>query len=126
MAFKFETDQANQITTITFLGVVDINQCMDIVTEAYNRQVTYKYICDITKAEKVEITADQVKQVADYLNLKRKGRRGGRTAIVAGNNVSYGLARMLEMITALGDKNYGISMMVFRNLEEARQWLDQD
>ncbi len=126
MAFKLETDQVSQITTITFSGVIDINQCMDIVTEAYNRQVTYKYICDITRAEKVELTADQVKQVADYLNLQREGRRGGKTAIVAGDNVSYGLARMLEMITALGDKNHGISMMVFRNLEEARQWLDQE
>ena len=61
-----------------------------------------------------------IKGVVDYVREHRGAPPGARTAIVAGRDLDYGLARMYEQLLEAGSP---ADVMVFRSMEEALAWL---
>lgn len=79
----------------------------------------YSEIIDCTGAT-TDVTGDEIRKLAkERQTVDEQQRRPGAVAIVATDNVFFGMLRMFDMLT---DRVRPIR--VFRNVPEAVQWLD--
>ncbi|HXY00091.1 MAG TPA: hypothetical protein VEI54_04165 [Candidatus Limnocylindrales bacterium] len=77
---------------------------------------SYSQIADFTQFTSFELSAAEVQRLAEKSNFAPQSRR----AFIVPNDVSFGLARMFEMLRAdLGEEN----LRVFRSLDEALDWV---
>jgi len=77
-----------------------------------------KLVADFRQSE-TPLTGAQVKSLADYGSLTDAKWGTTKWAVVASNDVTYGLARMYEILTT----GYRVVTHVFRNAAEADDWL---
>jgi len=69
----------------------------------------------------MQITPDGQRRLAEVVATKASKLRGGRVAMVASTDLTYGMFRMWEV--QRGDIDYEVR--VFRDIEEARDWIAQ-
>jgi hypothetical protein len=105
-------------------GVVTPDELMGELRSAYERP-DYRpdagSLCDLRDAEPGSFTGAAVKQVVDMVLAHRGAPPGVKTAIVVGRDLVYGLARMFEQQL---EAKSPADVMVFRDIDEARAWLD--
>jgi hypothetical protein len=77
---------------------------------------SFSQLTDFTQFTKVDITADQVRIAAKKNIFSSRSRR----AMVVKNDLQYGLARMFEIHR---DSAGEVGIRVFRNLDEALDWV---
>jgi hypothetical protein len=121
MPIRYSTDPVNQrlITradgTVTFQ---DITAHLDL--EQRNRDLDRPELIDARGAT-TDLTAAQVRQLAqraaDMLRLVELGP----TAIVTTDDVLYGMARMYSVLA----EGVGATAEVFRDMESATKWLNR-
>ena len=51
-------------------------------------------------------------------------RKGGKSAVVASSDLQYGVSRILGTLYEI--EGYPTRLGIFRTMEEAMEWLDQD
>jgi hypothetical protein len=76
-------------------------------------------LLDIRKAQQ-NVSPDEVRTMVEAVARNMELRGKGRCAVVTGNDVDYGMARIARVHMEL----VGIELMVFRDFEEATRWLD--
>ena len=82
----------------------------------------YKYsLSDFTAAKKFEISTQKVEQIAELCRSSSTVNSEAIVAVVANQNLIYGLARMWEMLS--DEMNW--ETMVFRNREDAEAWIKE-
>ena len=77
---------------------------------------SYFQIADFTQVTKIELTAQDVHELAQRSVFSPQSRR----ALLVRNDVAYGLGRMFGM---LRESQGEMGIRVFRNLEEALDWV---
>ncbi|HTP13907.1 MAG TPA: hypothetical protein VMM37_09755 [Bacteroidota bacterium] len=78
-----------------------------------------RLIIDLSRSKSiVRRTNDEIKSVAEFL-VTKADRFGHRLALVAAQDLTYGILRM----TSVGSENQGVESGVFRSVEEARAWI---
>ena len=82
---------------------------------------TLHVLLDFSLARMVNISSQVIERVVSIARKRGSTRHGGKTALVAPDNIEYGMSRMYQMIAELKKVPYEIQ--VFRSLEEAKQWL---
>ncbi|MCA9441716.1 MAG: STAS/SEC14 domain-containing protein [Candidatus Omnitrophica bacterium] len=76
---------------------------------------------DIRGVDAASVTREHMREMRMF-NLGREEKRGyGRMAILVDSDINFGLSRMYHVV---GDLPH-IEMSVFRELNEAEQWLDE-
>ena len=81
---------------------------------------------DLRKTDFSRITADDVHEVAEYVQDTEKDVSNYKTALVASNELAalgYGVAQMYALL--MSSKNHGV-VQVFLTVEAAEEWLDED
>lgn len=63
---------------------------------------------------------DDVKQIAQFMDEHQDHIMGGKAAVVVSRDVSFGMVRMLELLSS----KLPIEIRVFRKLKAAYNWLD--
>lgn len=79
-------------------------------------------LCDMRQADLGEFSRDTVKSVAAFVSGRRGAPPGARTAVVVGRDLGFGLARMYEQLV---ETMSSANIEVFRDLDEAMEWLEQ-
>ena len=75
---------------------------------------------DLRGAELHLFAKQDIRQIVDFVAKNRNAPAGTCAALVVGRSLDFGLARMYEqMLVASTD----VSVMVFRDMDEARAWL---
>jgi hypothetical protein len=77
---------------------------------------SFSQLTDFTQFTKIDVTADQVRLAAKKDIFSPRSRR----ALVVKNDLQYGLARMFEIHR---DSAGEVGIRVFRNLDEALDWV---
>jgi hypothetical protein len=67
-----------------------------------------------------DVTADDVRWIVHFVARHREARGKGRSAVVTGRDVDYGMARIAQVHL----EPLPIELAVFRELEEAERWLE--
>lgn len=115
-------DLQQQLTTFTLTGDIgDFRLVIDAINEFYKGDVTKLVLWDMTNADVNRISTQEVNKIADLPLYKAERRMGGKNAIVAPDQLAYGLSRIYE--TVVGLQNQPFETRVFRNLEDACAWL---
>ena len=116
-----QLDKSKKLTIFTVSGTINAREFGSAIRCFYTVEVTLYALWDLRNVE-IESTDKDVWNLArsvSTLNLSR--RRGGRTALVAGEGRPFGLARMYQLIT--DTMTLPFEIRVFSSIEEAHNWL---
>ena len=102
-------------------GTVTSDEILASLTETLKHpdyQPGMKSLTDLRSIQHYASPQD-VRQIANFILGRSEEVRGGKAAIVVSQDVSYGMARMLELLT----ESSQLSIGVFRDMKEAYEWL---
>ena len=121
MPIRLQIDEARRRLYTRAEGLVTYAEmCAHVNTELSAEAATYGELVDCTGAT-TNVTGDEIRQLArERQRVDEQQRRPGPVAIVATDNVFFGMLRMFDMLT---DRVRPIR--VFRDAREAMQWLDE-
>lgn len=117
---KYDPDLGILFTTAEGLvSCQDVQKHLD--EEAREGTLVYPEIFDATKAS-TNLSGQEVRLIVNRLIDMNRATALGPTAVVSTNDVLYGMASMLAILSELQG---GPSIGVFRNFDEGLKWLLQ-
>ena len=113
----------SDLTIVTVVGEVNAEQVVNQIISFLTGGPTRLVLWDIREGSLASLSSKDLKMILKRGAQFADRRRGGRTAIVCSREVDYGLGRMFQTLASLQHIPFEIN--VFRNLEEAVEWLNQ-
>ena len=113
----------NDLTGFTVVGDVDAEQVLSQIISFLTGEPTQLVLWDITIGSLADISSDDLRRIVERAAPFADRRKGGLTAIVCSTDLDYGLSRMFQTFAELLQIPFAIE--VFRNLQEAREWLNE-
>lgn len=117
-------DLAKDLTVAKAVGKMTADDFHQWTAAYYAGQVTLNCLWDLTKADLSEIVTGDLRDDALETSTVADKRKGGKTAFVSANTLSYGLCRMLEAFYDLAKVPFEVQ--VFRSVDEAHAWLGSE
>lgn len=115
-------DPSRGRATITIHGEVrkeDIVAALDTLYHEPRFQSGMSQLWDIRHGEAI-LSPAELTDIISFVYQHTRERGKGRSAVVTGREVDYGMARIAQVHV----EEVGIELMVFRELDEAEQWLE--
>jgi hypothetical protein len=123
MPIQYEIDAGAGRVDCTHVGTVSDDEFLATYQRMYSDPAfdgSYDILVDLLQAESTPRGAQALKMIADIGRRHHKpGEKVARIAIVAGADLSFGLARMYEGYAAEVPAN----IRVFRERDQALEWL---
>ena len=120
MPILIRLDPDLRILFTTAEGVVTLDDIRRHLDEEFRAGlIAYRELFDATKAQ-TNLTADEARSIAGRLTTMMQTQILGPTAVITVNEVFYGMARMIEILTELHN---GPKISVFRSFDEGLGWL---
>lgn len=114
-------DFAKDLTVIKATGKMAADDFHKWTAKYYHGTVTAFVLWDITGTDLSDLQAADLREDARHTKDLAAMRKGGKTAIVTGNDLEYGMSRMLEAFYEVEDMPF--ETQIFRGLDEAKKWL---
>jgi len=114
-------DMKRNLTIYTCRGQISVDEIKKKVKSFYEGTPSRNVIWDFTEADLSSITADEIRALASGVKKLAHSREGGKTAIVAPEDISYGFGRMYQIFAEIYAQIADIG--VFRSKLEAERWL---
>jgi len=118
MTTKVIIDKAQGAAFIMRAGHIKLGEMVEGTKELesdFSFRNIRKALSDLSAADMSSISTDEFESYSHYC---QKTLKGLKIAIVAPSDLSFGIARMLEILSDVED------IMVFRKMSEALLWLD--
>ncbi|GAB4335996.1 MAG: hypothetical protein Kow0089_05970 [Desulfobulbaceae bacterium] len=116
-------EKDGELTVFVAVGEVSADEIGRAIRKFYSEgPVTRNVLWDLSRARVEDITRDDIRRIIGAPEKSHEGRRGGRTAIVAPDDLAFGLSRMYQ--ASLGEAFLVFQLRVFRETAAARRWLD--
>jgi len=118
-------DQSNSVTSFTVTGVVTLREILDVLKTFKAEPPAKNILWDFSEANvgySFNVTDLQKTAIVAKSNLGL--RPNSKTAFVAASDIGFGLIRMYTTFLELQEIAHEVQ--VFRRLDEAHQWLDED
>jgi len=120
-----EKNVDGELTEYRVQGGVRVEDYVTCIHEFYTTgSVTRNVLWDLTEADVEHLGPEDIRKLARAPEGVTRDRDGGKTAIVAPPDLSFGRARIYEFTANLED--VGIELRVFRSRADALQWLASD
>ena len=113
-------DMKRNLTIYTCRGQISVDEIKKKVKSFYEGTPSRNVIWDFTEADLSSITADEIRALANGVKKLAHSREGGKTAIVAPEDISYGFGRMYQIFAEIYAQIADIQ--VFRSRSEAEHW----
>jgi hypothetical protein len=123
MPITSEIDGAKNLTTFKVKGDLTFDMAMAIVKDFYDGDPTKHVLWDLIDTTDIQLTPGEVEEIISFKPRFNGKRAEGKTAFVAQKDIFFDLARMFEIQNDIQRASY--SIMVFRNIDEAHQWIDE-
>jgi hypothetical protein len=114
-------DLSKDLTIAAATGKMKAADFSEWTAEYYKGTVTRNVLWNIEKADMSELRTEDLRNDAKHTKDLAEVRNGGKTAIVTGSSLEYGMSRMLEAFYGIEDVPFEVQ--VFRNLDDAVEWL---
>ena len=124
--FEKIVDKDKKLTTITVSWESDFDELMIVLKSFLNDNKTDHLLLDLSDSFLDDITYDHVVDLCKYAAYRDNGksRITGKTALVSSSNLHFEIGRMFKAYFEI--ENSDINVAVFRSLEEALSWLEED
>ena len=120
---KVHQDNERELTVFTVEGVVRADDVATAVETFYRNSVTLNVLWDLSGADVSRIEGSDIEKIVHMSVPHGETRVGGKTAVVATEDLTFGLSRVYEMLKEIEQLPFQTS--VFRSLDEANAWLSE-
>ena len=123
MNIEIKIDKANQIRISTITGKFTFDDLVTKLKEIYSDQELFNLpysIWDISKADLSSFNAEQIQKLSEFVAGSWGKDSNKKTAIVAGQDFIYGMARMYAQTIEFKASS---TTLVFHEYDEALTWL---
>ena len=126
MTISYEIIPEKHLVVNTIQGRFDFARYQDLMERILNdsRFVPSMHMFwDFTESTLIDLSNDDFASIKSYIqkNVKRRGS-GYRAVFLVSKEVDFGLSRMYQMIS----EDLPVEFEVFKNREEAMDWITQD
>lgn len=124
MSLDYRIEKSQGLLIMTGQGTIeaeDIEACYERLLADPDYSAIRRELADFREAT-FNIDPDDVKTLAKSTRERPTENRIERRAIVIVSDLQYGLARMFSQLVAPS----GQDVQPFRNIDDARRWLDRD
>ena len=124
--FEKIVDEDKKLTTITVSWKSDFDELMIVLRSFLSDNKTDHLLLDLSDSFLDDITYDHVVDLCKYAAYRDNGksRITGKTALVSSSNLQFEISQMFKAYFEI--ENSDINVAVFRSLEEALSWLEED
>jgi hypothetical protein len=122
MPIKFYIDQAKDLSTFFVDGPMRLDELYEAIKRLYRNTYpppTKNILCDFRNASVDEIQSDEAEDLAFFATTIDKRKKIGRTAIVATDDLVFGVSRIFGALI----NNIKVDFGVFRDFDEAYKWV---
>jgi hypothetical protein len=123
MAISTSFDESRNLTVFTAEGNLTFDEQIIVLREFYAGKPTPNVIWDFRSAVGERISAQEIMKIIEFIKSHGKSRPGGKTALVAGDSLSFGLSRMGQAYA--DNENVPWEMKAFRSMDEAIRWIEE-
>ena len=113
-----------QLTTHTVIGEISFEEEMTTLRQFWVGQSTMNVLWDFRKGSMAQFSFIEIDRVADYVTFQAEKRAGGKTATVVSRDSEYGLSRLIDTLRDM--RKVPLQLKIFRSIEKANQWLDEE
>ena len=121
MGIKITKYKEQDLTVHDVTGPVSEMEMYDALENFYKQEPTALLLWDMSQSDVSHVTSDILQRFVKKSAELGVRRQGGRTAVIASEDLQYGLARMSEAFSEMESAPY--SFRAFRTREEALLWL---
>ena len=114
-------DEKQNLTIHKCSGNLTEQEILDTIHSFYDGDPTLYTLWDFTNASMSGISPRAITKMFALIQKLGPGRRGGKTAVVAPEDLEYGMARMFQIMSDVND--FPFKIKVFRYFGDASQWL---
>jgi hypothetical protein len=115
-------DNSKLLTTHTLIGKITVEDLLAEIKKFFDTEPTPHNLWDLLDADVSAIGRDDIGKLSRFPLEYVPSRVGGKTAIVAADDLSFGLSRMYQTCAEIEGQK--VQIQVFRSLENAQAWLD--
>jgi hypothetical protein len=104
-------------------GQIDIEKLIEFLKELYEKpefDTNMNVIWDLGEADFSAVASSDVRTVMELVGKKWGVEGKSKAALVVSKEVDFGLTRMYEILMSGATSS---KVMVFKNMEKAREWL---
>jgi hypothetical protein len=112
------------VTETIVIGELSVADVLGQIDSFYSGPVTRHVLWDISQASFTSADMDDFRRIAAAVAQVSRRRAGGKSAVVAASDLSFGLSRMYQAYRET--HNIESSYMSFRTRETALAWLQAD
>lgn len=123
--FTASTEQEGRGLVVVARGVISGEQLLRQTRKTYAPDVVQRLryqIIDLRDVERMDITAEQMKQLASLNRQAAEAAAGAKIAIVACHDLTVGLSRIYSAYA----QSPQLQARIFRSMEDARAWVESD
>jgi hypothetical protein len=114
-----------ELTTFVAQGEMSAEEWFTAFSHFLDAGATRLTLWDLSKASLAQVDPESIRSLARRVAHAGKGRRPpGKAAVVCGQPVDFGMARMLAAYLSI--EGYPVEMAIFSSVESARAWLVGD
>jgi hypothetical protein len=124
MPITTSVDNDKQLTTHTVIGEISFEEVMTTLRQFWEGQLTISVLWDFRKGSMARFSFIEIERVADYVTFQAEKRTGRKTATVVSRESEYGLSRLINTLRVI--RKVPLQLKIFRSMEEANQWLDEE
>jgi len=114
-------DSQGDLSVFTVNGKLTADEIIERVEEYYTKHPTKLVLWIMGDVDLSAITREGIERIIQTAKKNTGKRKEGKTAIVGSKDIEYGLARMYEAYTGL--ENLPYEYKIFKNVDEAKEWL---
>ena len=114
-------DSQNDLSVFTVNGELTADEIIEQVEEYYTQHPTKLVLWIMGDVDLSAVTGAGIEKIIQTAKKHTGKREEGKTAIFGSRDIEYGLARMYEAYT--GFENLPYEYKVFKDVDEAKEWL---
>ena len=128
MPITSQVDKTKNLTIYTLTGELTLDEILNALKSFWEAHtLTLNLLWDARSAKLSQLKSEEMAEITGFIGqyLHRfEERKGGKAAIVASSNLQYGLSRILGTFYEM--EGFPTQLKIFRIMDEAIKWLDQD
>lgn len=128
MPITSKVDKTKNLTIYTLTGELTLDDIQNAIKSFWEaHELTLKGLWDARRAKLTNLKSSDIESIAVYIGQFRhrfEERKDGKSAVVASSDLQYGLSRILSTLYDIED--FPTQLKIFRIMDEALEWLDQD
>ena len=128
MPITSQIEKTKNLTFYTLTGELTLDEILNALKSFWEAHtLTLNLLWDARSAKLGQLKSSEISSIAGFISQYKhrfEERKGGKAAIVASSNLQYGLSRIMGTFYEI--EGFPTQLKIFRIMDEAMEWLDQD